>query len=637
MSKVKSKYVFINFICLLLLTASTNLLSQNISKMEDSLLNNQLSNSNRIKIHNILAREYSFVNPIKSIENAEMALELSNKMNDLTGVANAYRILGSVYAQNDNYYQGMEFFLSALDIFEDNGDSLGIGNVYTSMGHYYSRLGLIEQQIFYHKKSLEIFRNLGNQARIGIATHNLSETYLVFGKYEECEKLAFESVEINKRVKNRSVLSSCYNVLGRLQVELGNEQLAKEYFYKVLTISEQLGENSQKLATVGALINLANVEESNQNYEAMLNYLLKAIEFSGVSLLSEELADILLKLTSYYVDTGQLDSAKSYGKKYQELLQKKRAKQAEDRYKLISSVEAAHNLQKERDQLEESNLLKESKLQLAYISIILISVIILILIWTLLLNIRKNKILAKQQKTIESQKLRLESLNFTKDKFFGIVAHDIKAPLNNMKALSDLMLSHIDRLEKKEIREMAQMTSNSLKSTIKMADNLISWARLQMGDVAVDQSLVDVGNNLADIVTLFKDIAAKKQIEMLSSFESDLKIIVDPNQLEFIIRNLLNNAVKFTRAHGMIKISGQQENNKVIITVADNGIGMPDEIKENVFKLESKHSMKGTDGEKGTGLGLMLCQEFITLNNGVLTIESKEDQGTVITLTFDAA
>ncbi|WP_041649482.1 tetratricopeptide repeat-containing sensor histidine kinase [Marivirga tractuosa] len=605
--------------------------------MEDSLLNNQLSNSNRIKIHNILAREYSFVNPIKSIENAEMALELSNKMNDLTGVANAYRILGSVYAQNDNYYQGMEFFLSALDIFEDNGDSLGIGNVYTSMGHYYSRLGLIEQQIFYHKKSLEIFRNLGNQARIGIATHNLSETYLVFGKYEECEKLAFESVEINKRVKNRSVLSSCYNVLGRLQVELGNEQLAKEYFYKVLTISEQLGENSQKLATVGALINLANVEESNQNYEAMLNYLLKAIEFSGVSLLSEELADILLKLTSYYVDTGQLDSAKSYGKKYQELLQKKRAKQAEDRYKLISSVEAAHNLQKERDQLEESNLLKESKLQLAYISIILISVIILILIWTLLLNIRKNKILAKQQKTIESQKLRLESLNFTKDKFFGIVAHDIKAPLNNMKALSDLMLSHIDRLEKKEIREMAQMTSNSLKSTIKMADNLISWARLQMGDVAVDQSLVDVGNNLADIVTLFKDIAAKKQIEMLSSFESDLKIIVDPNQLEFIIRNLLNNAVKFTRAHGMIKISGQQENNKVIITVADNGIGMPDEIKENVFKLESKHSMKGTDGEKGTGLGLMLCQEFITLNNGVLTIESKEDQGTVITLTFDAA
>ncbi|WP_176223703.1 tetratricopeptide repeat-containing sensor histidine kinase [Marivirga sericea] len=620
---------------LFLLTISTSLWSQNISQVEDSLLNNQLSNSNRIKIHNILAREYSFVNPVKSIENAEMALKLSNQMNDLNGVANAYRILGSVYAQNDNYYQSMEFFLSALDIFEEKEDALGIGNVYTSMGHYYKRLGLIEKQIFYHQKSLEIFRSLGNQARIGIATHNLSESYLDFEKYKECEELALESIEINRRVKNLSVLSSCYNVMGKLQIALGNEQLGREYFNKVLNISEQLGENSQKLATVGALINLANVEERNQNYEAMLNYLRKAIDYSSVSLLSEELGDILLKLTRYYVDTGQQDSAKSYGKRYQELLQKKRSKQAEDRYKLISSVEDAHNLQKERDELEESNLLQESKLQLAYISIILISVIIMILIWSLILNVRKTKILAKQQKTIESQKLRLESLNFTKDKFFGIVAHDIKAPLNNLKGLSDLMLSRIDRLKKEEIIEMTQMTRDSLNGTIKMADNLISWARLQMGDVGADQSIVDVRNSLENITTLFTDIAANKQIKMFSSFESDLKIKVDPNQLEFIIRNLLNNAVKFTRADGVIKITGKQENKKVIIIVEDNGVGMPEEIKNNLFKLDSKYSMKGTEGESGTGLGLMLCQEFLTMNDGKIDIESQENKGTTIKLLFD--
>lgn len=610
-------------------------IGQSIKSLEDSLRRSEITTEDKIKLHNLLAREYSYVNAVKAIENAEIALDLSVKKRNSIGMANAYRILGSVYAQNDNYFQSLEFFLEALDIFEDKGDSLGVANIYVSLGHYYQRLQKHDQEIDYHKKSLEIFRILGFQERIGVATHNLSESYLLKGNYPESRKLAEESVRINKTLNKKPVLSSCYNILGQLALQKGDQEKAKRNFEMVLEISDQLGENSQKIATVSAYCNLADIYFSKQNYKKMLFYLNKAVEFSKNSLLSDRLTEVYMKLISYYNRIGLEDSVKFYLMEYQTVSADRKRKLNEDRSELIRSAQEAYYIKQENQELEAFNLLQDTRLKFAYSSIGLISFFIIILLWSLILNIRKKKRLARQQLTIQKQKERLEELNLTKDKFFSIVAHDLKSPLNSMKAFSDFIVSRGEDMNKKDIAVMSSKLKKSLNNTLKMADNLINWARIQMQDVKVERKKLNINETLEPICLLYQDIAEKKEITLRYQLKPELDIYADPDQMAFIMRNLISNAIKFTKRGGAITIDAVLDADKSIkIEVKDNGVGMPESIKNNLFKLESKYSMKGTDGEVGTGLGLMLCQEFININNGTIHVESEENKGTTIILSF---
>jgi len=229
----------------------------------------------------------------------------------------------------------------------------------------------------------------------------------------------------------------------------------------------------------------------------------------------------------------------------------------------------------------------------------------------------------------------LEELNFTKDKFFSIVAHDMKSPLNSMKSFSDLMLDHLEDLTREDMIDMNLKINNSLNNTLKMADNLLNWARIQMQDVNIQRSKINVEEVLKPIISLYLGISSKKDIQFSSKLDENLFIYADPDQLTFIVRNLISNAIKFTKKQGNINIISYSEENKVIIRIEDDGVGMPKKIKENVFNLENKYSMKGTDGESGTGLGLMLCLEFLKMNDGEIEIESEKDKGTIVTLTFE--
>jgi len=423
-------------------------------------------------------------------------------------------------------------------------------------------------------------------------------------------------------------------VMGQLELENGSKDAAINYFKEVLEISDLLGDNSQKVATVNALISLSKIYLDQQDFKLMLLYLDKAMDFSKSSLLSDKLTEIYILMIDYYNSANQPDSVSYYLTEYQFLRDERKAQLNKDRYQLINSAESSFYLKKENKALEEFSSVQDSKIQLAYLIIGFISVLIIILVWSLLSNIKKNKLLANQQKTIESQKKHLEALNFTKDKFFSIVAHDMKSPLNSMKSFSDLMLNHLEDLTREDMIQMNLKINNSLNNTLKMADNLLNWARIQMQDINIQRSKINVEEVLQPIIALYQDIATKKEIQFSSNFKDKLLIYADPDQLTFIVRNLISNAIKFTRKKGSVALNSYSDENKVIIRIEDDGVGMPKKIKENVFNLENKYSMKGTEGEAGTGLGLMLCLEFLKMNDGEIEIESEEDDGTIVTLSF---
>jgi PAS domain S-box-containing protein len=245
--------------------------------------------------------------------------------------------------------------------------------------------------------------------------------------------------------------------------------------------------------------------------------------------------------------------------------------------------------------------------------------------------------LKKQSQIIQDQNIELENLNNTKDKFFSIVAHDLKSPLNSLKGFSGLLIDHYDRLSKEEIIGMSLKIKDSIDNTIKMADNLITWARIQMNDYQINKEIISVNEFIDNVCSLYLAIATEKGISIKSTLPKDLKIVADKNQFEFIIRNLINNSIKYTQKGGSIQIETKStENNYAEIKISDNGIGISDSIKNQLFKVGKNRSSEGTSGEKGTGLGLMLVYEFVAMNNGEISFTSEVNNGTTFKLKFKA-
>ncbi len=234
-----------------------------------------------------------------------------------------------------------------------------------------------------------------------------------------------------------------------------------------------------------------------------------------------------------------------------------------------------------------------------------------------------------QEIELLNQKRHLETLNNTKDKFFSIVAHDLKSPLNSLKAFTSLLIDHTDHFSKEEIIQTSKQAQLAVDNTIKMADNLITWARLQMNDYETHQEKINFNEVVATVLPVYKRIAEKKGINLSWSFEDSITLFADKNHLQFIIRNLLNNAIKFTNKEGSVKLAAiSLTNGQTQISVSDNGVGIPEEQKKKIFSVGKSQSSKGTAGEKGTGLGLMLCHEFTKLNGGQIDVESEVGKGT---------
>lgn len=244
----------------------------------------------------------------------------------------------------------------------------------------------------------------------------------------------------------------------------------------------------------------------------------------------------------------------------------------------------------------------------------------------------QQEMLVAQRDSNEEKSRKLEILNSTKDKFFSIVAHDLKGPLNSLSSFSNLLAHDLHLMSPQEIKIIAQELNKSVKNTSRLTENLLTWARLQMNSLHHYPVLVDLNRVLEENVALFHASARQKNIRLDIQSVPDLKICADESQLRFVLRNLIANALKFTRPEGTIRIVTTLEKEEVIISVVDNGVGISDEIIEKIFRIDSKHSTIGTAGEKGTGLGLVLCKEFVEKNGGRIEVTSELGKGSTFSI-----
>lgn len=615
----------------------TQTMGQNIDSLERKLGSKKLATSDSIEILNQISRGLTFVNPVKALDYANKALELSTATDNSLGEAYAYRNLASIHSYNESYFISMEYLQRALEIFMLNNDSVGIGNCYISLGHTYRRLQNTKEEVNYHLKSYEIFKKRNDKERVGVTAHNIGESYFNIKDLAKSRELTLYAIKINDSLNNQSVLSSCYKVMGLIELAENNFELAENYFKRVIEIATRLGVNSQKVATAESMIQLATVYKIMEDKRNQYKFLMCALEFSKANNLPTYAQKAYQELILYSSNNNDQEAVKRFTNLYIILNDSLNKKQLRDKYSLTKSIVQVHELSKSRNDLEKANLLQLQKIQSRNTLIIVIAVSSIVLLWLLLKFVWLNKKLKNQNAIIETQKKDLEILNNTKDKFFGIVAHDLKSPLNSLKSFSSLLIEHFDNLSKEEILTLSKQLRESVDNTIKMADNLITWARIQMNDYQYNMETIKVKDIASSVCDVYKDVASKKGIKVSCSVEDSLTVTGDKNQIEFVVRNLVNNAIKFTDKDGFVSLTAKAlPGRQVQISVKDSGVGISDESKKKLFSIGHKQSTDGTAGEKGTGLGLMLSFEFVKLNGGQIDIESILGKGTTFYAQFES-
>ena len=260
----------------------------------------------------------------------------------------------------------------------------------------------------------------------------------------------------------------------------------------------------------------------------------------------------------------------------------------------------------------------------------IIVVFAIILIFTLFFlsrvrQLKNQKILL--EKTVATKTAELNELNASKDKFFSIIAHDLKNPFNTIIGFSEMMKESVKLNDSATFYEYSVMINTAAVQTLRLLENLLEWANSQRGNLSFTPVPINLSELIKDEFIMVDEMAIGKNIELKNYVNDSLTIIADKNMIRTILRNLITNGVKFTHRNGQVQVNAVTYKNHVEIAVSDNGLGMTKETMAKLFRIDANLSTHGTDNEKGTGLGLFLCKEFVEKQGGQIWVESEEGKG----------
>jgi len=245
-------------------------------------------------------------------------------------------------------------------------------------------------------------------------------------------------------------------------------------------------------------------------------------------------------------------------------------------------------------------------------------------------RVNTHLMLHQQSIMLRAQSRELKELNASKDKFFSIIAHDLRGPLGGFMGLSEMIADESQPLTSDERQDMILMLSRSARNIYSLLENLLEWSQMQQGNTAFKPHITGLNTLVTECTKLLFEVSRKKDISITVDIDKDHVVFADTNMLQSVIRNLVSNAIKFTPKGGRVIITADlTENNTSVITVKDTGIGMNSDMVFNLFRINVNSSRPGTDGENSTGLGLLLCKEFVERHGGEIWVESEEGKGSL--------
>lgn len=554
--------------------------------------------------------------------------------------------IGNAYHNMFNYKKCLDFYQSALDIFIETDNTDGIGLAASNLANSYSLLNEPEKAESYFKMGLEYREKLGNIVELGYTRMYYSEFKIKQGNYAEAEiellALLKYLQEKNSQISNNyqvldakvlqgliySLLAECEHYKNKLKEEFN-------YLHQAVAIYKSINDDLH-LATIYNRIGKRYFESND--YNKALAAADSAIGFAKNSVVLTEQANAFSLKSDAFTRMGKhqaaLESFRAY-KTISDSIYNSSVIQA------ISNVDVlTKTMEKEKNILILSMKLEQDRKLRFIIVTIGIVFILLILLYVLLLFRRfkkekqvgwmlteKNRQISEQALSLESLNQKLVLLNKSKDRFHAIIAHDLKSPIAACYSIYELINSSYDSLSEEERKSFIALAFDEIQRIMKLLDNLLTWSRIQGGNLTVKKTDFFIDEAIHEIVASIKSMAEMKDISFLTGPIEHLQIHADKEMIMTVIRNFCTNAIKFTTNGKKIQIGINASENALEVWVLDSGIGIPEDKLDVLFNIDSKVQSNGTNNEPGTGLGLQLCYEFIKLHKGKISVESVVGEG----------
>jgi signal transduction histidine kinase len=537
----------------------------------------------------------------KALKYYQMALKIGEELKDKNIISRSYNNIGIIYEIQLDYELALNYYLKSLEIKEDIGDTYGMINTLNNIGNIYRYLKEYSNALEYFKRSLQLSKDINNKTGISMSTISIGLAYNNMGdKYQAIEYYK-NGLNLAEELENVSFILWSTFGLGMAYFDLEKLDIALEYAEKAYKLALEINEKEQIKFSSGLL---SEIYAAKGNFEKAYTYQVKFKNQSD-SLVNEAKTKEITALELQYTF-----------EKEKELAQAEQEK--------IDAVKA--------EEIKQHKAIRN----LFIIGFLLLLFLVFILIRSYLFKRKANFTLTEQKQEIESmnsqltvQKDELESANKTKNKFFSIIAHDLKSPFNAILGFSDLLLNNHKDYDENKREELIKFIHTSSKSAYILMENLFDWARSQSGNIEFSPERLNLNELVQKVITNASYSASQKEIKLKNLLNEEILVNADKNMLSTILRNLISNAVKFTERGGEISVyyekSKESKHHKVV--VKDNGIGMSVEKAKSLFQLDKNQSSEGTDKEKGTGLGLILCKEFIEKHQGKIKVESIEGKG----------
>lgn len=560
------------------------------------------------------------------------ALKLRQETDNLNMQAKSLNNIGVIYYRLGKLDLALDYYLQALAIH----DSLGNAQ---NLVHITNNIGLIYRETEQYEKANENFRNALRIARkenhlsgIVYSLQSLGGTYELLGYPDSALALYQEGLAlIEDNSLNQYTKVQLTNAAGRMYEEIGQLDSARIYFEKALQISNEM---PYIIGEAEAKRNLALLYRQMKNYSRAEATLLDALTLVQEKGLRPHVRDYFYDLQNLYTETGNYKKALEYHKNYTVLKDSITNEATNEKI-----ADLLIRFETEKKELENIRLRTEIDRETIFRnSFVIITILALLLVAMLYNRFRTqqsgHKLALEQKEKVELLNRELAEANITKDKFFSIISHDLKSPFTSILGYSELLKDEYQELSEDEKIEWIEMIHNSAKSSYELLENLLHWARTQRGQIKTVPETLNLRRIVQHSLILPEQIAKSKNIAIDIDIDNELEVFSDREMLLTIIRNLVNNAIKFTPENGNIEISAREAEKAIVTSVKDNGIGMTDEVSSNLFRLQTELTTTGTNEEKGTGLGLILCKEFVERQNGKLWFETEEQKGSTFSFSL---
>lgn len=662
---------------MLVCSSVLSLQAQSLDSLEATLQSN-LTDTARIKVLTKLSQAYQFLDFSKSVGYSKEALALAEKTEVAHYKVMAYQNVAYLNTLSGDYSTALKYDNLSMELDVAAKDTAMLAIDYNNIGSDYYDLGEYDDAYFYLTQSYRMGTAVKDTLRMLIALHNVGRVFKELSQYDQAENHLKLSLKLSNQLGDKEGEPYTFDEMGDVMLRKGQYDSAAYYLMQAISISRLM--NIQVLqpriytklatlyhrkndfatarayydsaftmhATTSNRFGMAEAElgrsivlTSEKKYDEAISKVETALKTAHE--INARVLEIKCynQLSALYEHKGDFQKSLTYYKRYKMLedtlfSQETQGKLLRDQIRF--ETEARDSQIAALSQLrgaQEDEIKKQEFIRNILVVVMALAAILLVTVYRSGQRRKKiNMLLLQHQDEMEKRSEELEKLNQVKDKFFSIISHDLRSPINALAGILDLLDK--GAIKPEELHIHTQELKVRFNHTRTLLNNLLDWTLLQMDKLNLQATRINLYKIVEENIQLLLPVQGKN-IKIVNSVPHDALGFADSNTINLVIRNLMTNALKFTNDGGEVLIEAKTKGFEWEISVRDNGIGMKPEVIQILFDKTAPYTTRGTANEKGTGLGLILCKEFVEKNGGKIRVDSQEGKGSLFAFTLPKA